>query len=519
MNDENPLVSVLLIVNNHTLCLRQLLNSILVQKTNFKYEIVVVDDTSHNAMRNILIEYKNLYADKFNLILKDESSEPSKNLYESLVECQGNYIAVVEGDDYWSDEQKLQIQFEFMETHPKCSESFHAVTVIDSEGTTLDYRVCPYRKTSVMNVIELNKGYHIPATSIMLRNVFKKYNYRRYFEKAKFVGDSITHTIALRHGSIQYIDRNMCVYRYSLNADKSLSKKLDVAKLEENILMYMVQKELVTKEYKPFIQSEIEKQMEYLQNIASLYKNTKNKKPHECIICGSPVSKFLPYKSNLTEDLFFVNKYNCVGSDIVNFACPHCYCTDRERHLFLYFHELKLWDEITSSTRVLHLAPEEKIYLELIKRTPLYVCGDLCPQNFRIRNMQELDATKLPFEDNSFDFIVANHILEHIPNDISAMKEFFRVLAPNGKAILQTPYSKNLETTFEDSSICTPEGRFANFGQDDHVRVYAKNDFFNRLSSAGFTRNIITSRSLFTDKEATYYGINNEEDLILCAKL
>ena len=95
------------------------------------------------------------------------------------------------------------------------------------------------------------------------------------------------------------------------------------------------------------------------------------------------------------------------------------------------------------------------------------------------------DICDLPFADATFDWILCNHVLEHIPNDTQAMKELYRVLKPGGKALLQVPLDTNREKTFEDDSIVDNSKRTEVFGQYDHVRVYGK-DYFNKLRQIGF---------------------------------
>jgi ubiquinone/menaquinone biosynthesis C-methylase UbiE len=95
------------------------------------------------------------------------------------------------------------------------------------------------------------------------------------------------------------------------------------------------------------------------------------------------------------------------------------------------------------------------------------------------------DICDLPFEDNSFDFILCNHVLEHIPDDTKAMQEIYRILTPGGTAILQIPQDLSREKTFEDDSITDPAERAKIFGQYDHVRVYGR-DYFDKLREVGF---------------------------------
>ncbi len=95
------------------------------------------------------------------------------------------------------------------------------------------------------------------------------------------------------------------------------------------------------------------------------------------------------------------------------------------------------------------------------------------------------DICDLPFSEDEFDFIICNHVLEHIPDDTKALQELYRVLKPGGTAILQVPYKADRKTTFEDDSITDRKERTRIFGQYDHVRVYGM-DYFEKLKSVGF---------------------------------
>lgn len=111
-------VSIAVITYNMQGYLKQLLDSILMQKTNFKYEIVVDDDHSPDNSREILLDYQRRYPEIFVLSLRDSNVGGSKNMYGVLRQCRGKYIAILEGDDWWECEDKLQYQYDFMESHP-----------------------------------------------------------------------------------------------------------------------------------------------------------------------------------------------------------------------------------------------------------------------------------------------------------------------------------------------------------------------------------------------------------------
>ena len=131
---------------------------------------------------------------------------------------------------------------------------------------------------------------------------------------------------------------------------------------------------------------------------------------------------------------------------------------------------------------VLHIAPE-KVLGEALAKGQLeeYISGDLDSP----RAMVKLDVTDLKFPDGSFDCVICNHVLEHVPNDRQAMRELFRVLKPQGFAVLQVPIALSQPATVEDLETASPEDRELRFGQADHVRLYGT-DYVDRLDSVGF---------------------------------
>ena len=131
---------------------------------------------------------------------------------------------------------------------------------------------------------------------------------------------------------------------------------------------------------------------------------------------------------------------------------------------------------------VLHVAPEQVFYTKFKQfKHWQYTTTDLHSPLADVK----ADICALPFQDNSFDLILCNHVLEHIPDDATAMKELFRVLKKGGTLIAQVPLNETAELTFEDDSITDPVERTKIFGQYDHVRVYGI-DYYTRLAKAGF---------------------------------
>ncbi|MDO6598415.1 methyltransferase domain-containing protein [Oceanihabitans sp. 2_MG-2023] len=154
-----------------------------------------------------------------------------------------------------------------------------------------------------------------------------------------------------------------------------------------------------------------------------------------------------------------------------------------ERHRLLWLYLKKETDFFTAKKSVLHFAPEQCFLNRFRKLNNLdYTTTDLLSPIADVK----ADICNLPFKDNSYDVILCNHVLEHIPDDTKAMQELYRVLKPGGYGIFQIPqddiYRKK---TFEDNSITDKKERAKIFGQYDHVRVYGR-DYFDKLRSIGF---------------------------------
>jgi SAM-dependent methyltransferase len=180
--------------------------------------------------------------------------------------------------------------------------------------------------------------------------------------------------------------------------------------------------------------------------------------------------------------------------------CVHCASLERHRFVWLYLqNRTDLFDG--RPKRVLHVAPEPCFDERLKQRLgDGYLTADLMSP----RAMVKMDVTNVQFPDNSFDVVYCSHVLEHIPDDRRAMREFRRVLKPGGWAILLVPITS--EHTFEDPSVVDPAERLRLFGQEDHVRTYGP-DYSQRLAEAGFDVAETNVCDLVSDTEAIRLGI------------
>jgi len=200
-----------------------------------------------------------------------------------------------------------------------------------------------------------------------------------------------------------------------------------------------------------------------------------------CVYCGKTFGKFL--HEGVKAEVF--KKYRVAGGGYkLNVQCPHCGSVDRSRLLYLFF---ELRTEIyKKKTMLLHISPNREIARAIGSNPSVeQICGSIEPESYPEFNTVYMDVQKIGGPDNLYDVVVCCHVIEHVENDKAAFSEIYRVLKPNGFAVLQVPLALNLEKTLEDKNDRTAKQRKVAYGQVDHVRLYGL-DYLDRIRAAGF---------------------------------
>jgi len=215
-----------------------------------------------------------------------------------------------------------------------------------------------------------------------------------------------------------------------------------------------------------------------------------------CPICNNGFKKFLPYGN--------------VGA--TNRLCPKCLSLERHRLLWLYLNNKTNF--FTANLKVLHIAPEQAFYKRFRNLKNLeYITADLKSPLADIK----MDIQNIPIEDNTYDAVICNHVLEHVENEFKATSEIYRILKKGGWAILQVPIDFNREITYEDHTITNPKDREKHFGQYDHLRFHGL-DYPIRLKKSGFKVIEDNYISDFDDKTIEYYRLPKHEIIYFCIK-
>ena len=214
-------------------------------------------------------------------------------------------------------------------------------------------------------------------------------------------------------------------------------------------------------------------------------------------IDGKSFSTFLPYGYNNLRK---------------NALSPSTFSLERHRLLWLY---LKNETGVFSKKiKLLHFAPEQAFYKSFKKLSNIQY--DTIDINSPLA-MIKADICDLPIKDNTYDFILCNHVLEHILDDNKAISELHRVLKKDGVGIFQVPIDMKKEFTFQDDSITDKKERNKIFGQYDHVRVYGK-DYFTKLKNAGFKVEEVDYTKNLSKDEIYRFSIVKGEIIPVCTK-
>lgn len=228
----------------------------------------------------------------------------------------------------------------------------------------------------------------------------------------------------------------------------------------------------------------------------------------KCLICAKSVTEFKAFGN---EFKFFDDKHVIGGGHRENCVCPNCGALDRTRWCFRNLR--KYTDIFSKQCRVLHIAPEEALRARICNNMLCdYYAGDLYPDG----TMNKVDVTNIQFVDNFFDYIIMNHVLEHIKDEEIAISELKRVLKPDGILILSFPICIDGQTEEEVCEL-TEQERIERFGQRDHVRLYGY-DFQKRLEQYGLKIVSYIPNNEVTEREINRLGFIQDDICLFCSK-
>ena len=216
--DEKPLVSVILIAYNQRRYIRQAIESVLAQETSFSYELLIGDDASDDGTSGIVAEYAQAYPDRVRAFIRPENLGAARNAVLLLQQARGEFIASLEGDDYWIDPQKLEKQAAFLRESPGFIGCTSRIRCVDENGRAIRGKPEWIRQKRVFTLADFD-GVHLPgqASSLMRRNIFRTsaHDYSVLTEADTMISDRTAMLIFLLQGDFYCFDQPMSVYRYA----------------------------------------------------------------------------------------------------------------------------------------------------------------------------------------------------------------------------------------------------------------------------------------------------------------
>lgn len=296
-------VSICCLTYNHEAYIREALDSFLMQRVNFKYEILVHDDASTDDTASILKQYRDKFPDKIRLILQTENqySIPKAVMMECLLpKAEGKYIALCEGDDYWTSSEKLQKQFDYMESTPACTLCIHAGVEVDAVTNGNTAKIRPKKQNQdieISDIIMLGVSKY-PTASMFFRSEYFKKELPAFFKIGK-AGDLKLCLFLAEKGRMCYLDEFMCAYRNNVpNSEMTKVKEnpqIALANRKTTMQLLNTYNEYSNFKFDEFIQRKINR--EYVRLYEVLRRDRRqNKKEYR------DVGRSIPFKDRFKVD-------------------------------------------------------------------------------------------------------------------------------------------------------------------------------------------------------------------------
>lgn len=237
-------VSIIMLVYNHERFIEQALDSVLMQQVNFDYELIIGEDASTDHTKIIINKYEEKFQGKLNAIFREENVGTIRNLLDCLRRCQGEYIAFLEGDDYWTDKFKLQKQVDFLEKNPQYSTVAHNYKIVNLSDEFMGHGL------QNQSVYEFDKRdleqFKLPSqtSTLLIRNISSqvlKEDIKIINKYAWLPGDRIFFLSLLKRGKIAILPEVMSAYRYYIEADgTNWSSQNEIAATENYFYFFKV---------------------------------------------------------------------------------------------------------------------------------------------------------------------------------------------------------------------------------------------------------------------------------------
>jgi glycosyltransferase involved in cell wall biosynthesis len=284
-------VSVLVMTYNHANFIRQALESVLMQTTNFAYEILISEDCSTDGTREIVTEFQQRYPDKIRLLLSEQNLHSNAIVVRGIQAAQGQYIALLDGDDYWTSPDKLQKQVDFLDSHPECAMCFHNAAVVYEDGSQKARNWTSPHQKEISTLEDMWLGNFIATCSTMFRRGLCG-EVPAWYDSLFPITDWPLHLLNAEQGNIGYVNEVMGAYRYHQGG--LYSPLSETRKLEETLKFYKTMNRNLNYRYEKIINTAISKYFfEWAEEYMVRGDLGKARACFKTCLTGRPVSKFI----------------------------------------------------------------------------------------------------------------------------------------------------------------------------------------------------------------------------------
>jgi glycosyltransferase involved in cell wall biosynthesis len=287
-------VSALIMTYNHETFISQALESVAMQETTFEYEILISEDCSTDRTREIVVDFKKAHPEKVRLLLSKENLHSNEIVVRGIRAARGQYIALLDGDDYWTSPHKLQKQVDFLDSHPECSLCFHNARIFyETEGRAGREWTPPGHK-QISTLEDIWMGNFIATCSTMFRRGLIG-EIPAWYNDFFPITDWPLHILNAEHGKLGYIDEVMGVYRY--HSGGLYSPFSETKKQEETLKFYRTMNRNLNYRYNKIVKAAISR---YFFEWAEEYEERRDiEKMKACLktcLLGNPFNPFIPKK-------------------------------------------------------------------------------------------------------------------------------------------------------------------------------------------------------------------------------
>jgi glycosyltransferase involved in cell wall biosynthesis len=295
-------VSVLVMTYNHSRFIRQALDSVLMQQTKFDFEILISEDCSTDGTREIVAEYQRRCPDKVRLLLSEKNLHSNAIVGRGIEAAQGEYIALLDGDDYWVSPHKMQKQADFLDKHPEFAICFHNARVLNEADLKRERNWTPADHPEVSTLEDLWLGNFIPTCSTMFRRGLIKEVPEWYNTFTPMITDWPLHILNAEHGHIGYINEVMGVYRHH---DGGLYSQLaQREKLIWTLKFYRRMNECLEYRYDDMVKTAISKYfIEWVEEYLSRGDLEAARTCFKSYLGGRPINKYVSARRMLSNAL------------------------------------------------------------------------------------------------------------------------------------------------------------------------------------------------------------------------